>query len=410
MYKPLPIESIALNSPVPVHVWDPKGVLLLRKGDVIHSEQHRGMLMQHSPMVRESDWQTWMYSYTAELDRRVRMNAPLSQIAEVAPLGDLSEPEARERDDDPVDFWNDRHSALSLLLHQAEASQPVPPGPWLQRLGSVVQPLLRWMERRPDDTLLLLVQMLFDRQLPYSASHALATAALGRLLAEPAGLSRSEMSSLTHAALTMNAGMARLQDELALQTAAPSESQLAAIRAHPAASVAWLQSQGVHDPFWLALVEGHHQTPEGTGYPEGVWPQADTPLGKALRLLQMADQFLARISPRRSRPGFASADLARALYLGPDGQPDPLGALFVKVVGMYPPGSYVQLASGETAVVVRRGKRANAPAVCAIAGKQGMALGEPAPRDTLNPQYEVRGSLNPAEVRVRVPMSKLLGR
>lgn len=409
MYKPLPIESIALNSPVPVHIWDPKGVLLLRKGDVIQSEQHRGILLQHSPMVRESDWQTWMYSYTAELDRRVRMNAPLNHIAEVAPLGDLHEPEAREHND-PVDYWTDRHALLALLLHQAEPSQAGLGSAWLQRLESVVLPLVRWLDRRPDDTLLLLVQMLFDRRLAYSASHALATAALCRLLAAPAGLTPEQTGALVRAALTMNAGMARLQDELALQASPLSEQQLLAIHAHPEASAAWLRSVGVRDALWLQLVEAHHQTPDGQGYPGGLQHEASAPAAKALRLLQMSDQFVARISPRRSRPGFASPDVARALYLGPDGQPDPLGALFVKVVGMYPPGSYVQLASGETAVVVRRGRRANAPTACAIAGKQGMALGEPALRDTLNPAYEVRASLNPTEVKVRVPVGRLLGR
>lgn len=409
MYKPLPIESIALNSPVPVHIWDPKGVLLLRKGDVIHSEQHRGVLMQHSPMVRESDWQTWMYSYTAELDRRVRMNAPLNHIAEVAPLGDLHEPEARERDD-PVDYWTDRHAVLALLMHQADPALSGQGSVWLQRLESVVLPLARWLHRRPDDTLLLLVQMLFDRRLSYSASHALTTAALCRLLAQAAELSAAQTQALVHAALTMNTGMARLQDELALQASAPSEQQLDVIHAHPQASVEWLRKIGVQDGVWLELVERHHQNPDGTGYPAGPLPDTATPLGKALRLLQMADQFVARISPRRSRPGFPSPDVARALYLGPDGQPDALGALFVKVVGMYPPGSYVQLASGETAVVVRRGRRANAPTACAIAGKQGMALGEPALRDTLNPQYEVRACLNPTEVKVRVPVGRLLGR
>ena len=60
MYKPLSLESLALNQPVPVNIWDPKGVLLLRKGEHITSEQHRGLLMLHTPMVLAADWQAWI--------------------------------------------------------------------------------------------------------------------------------------------------------------------------------------------------------------------------------------------------------------------------------------------------------------------------------------------------------------
>ncbi len=77
MYKSLPLESLALNQPVPVNIWDPKGVLLLRKGEPITSEQHRSHLMLHTPMVLAADWQAWGYSYTAALDRMVRGNESL---------------------------------------------------------------------------------------------------------------------------------------------------------------------------------------------------------------------------------------------------------------------------------------------------------------------------------------------
>ena len=55
MYRPLPLDSIALNQPVLVNIWDPKGVLLLRKGETITSEQHRSTLMLHGPLVLASE-------------------------------------------------------------------------------------------------------------------------------------------------------------------------------------------------------------------------------------------------------------------------------------------------------------------------------------------------------------------
>ena len=115
MYKPLPLDAIALHQPVPVNVWDPKGVLLLRKGEAITSEQHRGHLMLHSPMVLEADWRAWSYSYTTELDRMVRDDAPLKRIAGVTHAVEV--PNAVDRDEaGPVEVWTDLHTSLNSLL------------------------------------------------------------------------------------------------------------------------------------------------------------------------------------------------------------------------------------------------------------------------------------------------------
>ena len=121
MYKPLPLDAIALQQPVPVNVWDPKGVLLLRKGEAITSEQHRGLLMLHGPVVLESDWRAWTYSYTTELDRMVRDNAPLNRIAGVSHAVDVPNATARE-EAGPVEAWTDLHASLGTLLHQGAAA------------------------------------------------------------------------------------------------------------------------------------------------------------------------------------------------------------------------------------------------------------------------------------------------
>jgi HD-GYP domain-containing protein (c-di-GMP phosphodiesterase class II) len=398
MYKPLPLEVIALHQPVPVNVWDPKGVLLLRKGEPITSEQHRGHLMLHAPMVRESDWQAWSYSYTAELDRMVRSNESLSRIAGLTRMVEVRAAPARdERSAHQV--WPDLHASLATLLHQGEGA-----GQFLERIERVAQRAEGcWLES-PDESLLVLVQMLFDVRVGYSTTHALLSAGLCALLSPAAGLEPKEQASLFRAALCMNIGMTRTHDALARQDLL-SEVQRQAVREHPAQGAAALRRLGVADELWLQLVEDHHERPDGSGYPTG-----KQVTGTAHRLLQMADAYVAMLSPRQGRGGLLAQQVARELYLGADQQPDPLGALLIKHVGLYPPGSYVRLASGELAVVVKRGARAHAPLVFAIVGRQGLPLGEPALRDTQDPTYEVRESLPPGEVRVVVNVPRLLAR
>jgi HD-GYP domain-containing protein (c-di-GMP phosphodiesterase class II) len=402
MYKPLPLDAIALNQPVPVNVWDPKGVLLLRKGESITSEQHRGHLMLHSPMVEDADWQAWTYTYKAELDRLVRSNEPLNRIAGVSQHVELREvrevPVVEEASLDMV--WTDLHAALAMLLHQgADAIQ------FTDRLQRLEWRMRELWAKSADDSIMVLVQLLFDQRMGYSATHALLCAGLCELVAPAARLADAERSTLFRAALTMNIGMTRAHDGLARQAEELNDAQRHAVRQHPVTGAALLRRAGVQDAFWLSLVEEHHEQPDGSGYPNG-----RRATGMAHRLLQMADVYVACISPRRSRGGLLSQNVARELYLGPDQKPDPLGALFVKCVGFYPPGSYVRLANDEVAIVARRGERANAPWVYAIIGRQGMPLGEPVWRDTSNPAYEVKASLAPGEVRLVVNLPKLLGR
>lgn len=400
MYKSLPLESLALHQPVPVNIWDPKGVLLLRRGEHITSEQHRGHLMLHTPMVLASDWQALSYGYTAALDRMVRGNESLSRIAGLDALVPL--PGRKESRDEPAptEAWPDIHAATTTLLHQGgEATQFMER---LERLDTRTHKL--WLEH-PDESLMVLVQLLFDVHMHYSTTHALLAAGLCALVAPSAGLSDADLTSLRRAALTMNIAMTRAHDDMARQAGPLSEPQRRTVREHPQRSADLLRQLGVADARWLQLVQEHHERPDGQGYPLGQPVNSE-----AHRLLQMADMYVACISPRKSRGGLLSQQVARELYLGPDQQPDPLGALFIKNIGFYPPGSHVRLASGEVAVVARRGARANAPLVFSIVGRHGLPLGEPALRDTADPAHEVKASLAPGEVKVTVNVAKLLGR
>ncbi len=400
MYKPLPLESLALHQPVPVNIWDPKGVLLLRKGEHITSEQHRGLLMLHTPMVLAADWQAWSYSYTAALDRMVRGNESLSRIAGLDAMVPVQERKDARDELVPTEAWPDIHAALSTLLHQgAEATS------FMERLERLEARASKLWREHPDESFMVLVQLLFDSRMHYSTTHALLVAGLCALVAPSTGLSEADQQPLQRAAFTMNIAMSRAHDDMARQDGPLSEAQRKTVREHPQRSAEVLRRLGVVGAQWLQLVEEHHERPDGQGYPAGTRVGDD-----AHRLLQMADVYVACISPRKSRGALLSQQVARELYLGPDQRPDPMGALFVKNIGFYPPGSYVRLASGELAVVARRGAKANAPSVFAIVGRQGLPLGEPALRDTADPAFEVKASLAPGDVKVTVSVAKLLGR
>lgn len=399
MYVPFPLHQVELQAPLPVNVWDPEGVLLLRKGEVIRDAAHRDLLESHLPMVEEDEYRQWTYRYTSAIDRMVRNDQRLEDIAGVTrPMG--LEPIRADVERSLTERWSDLHAVLGLLLHQGADAQDL-----LPRLVQIERRLLDLLSTKVDDSLFLLVQMLHDRTLGYSATHALLCAVLCRLVSGTLGLTDAHREALVRAALTMNIGMSRLHDVLAQRAGAPTAQDRALIDGHPRASVDLLRRHGVRDAMWLGLVESHHQP----GQPLEELASAD-PLVLMRQLLALSDGYAARISPRADRKALSPHRAARDACLGANGLPTALGAVFIKTLGVHIPGSHVRLANGEVGVVVRRGRKANAPWVMSLVGRHGMPLGEPALRDTSDPGLGVVGGVAPDEVKVRIHPVKLLAR
>jgi len=299
-----------------------------------------------------------------------------------------------------AEAWPALRRRLAALLQEGAQAKD-----FQKRLAFIEAGVRLTLEDQEDESLFVLVQMLSDRSYGYSATHALTAAAICLMIGPQAQIGEPELSALLRAALTMNIGMATLHDQLALQTQTASESQKAQIRRHPDAGVDVLRQLGVDDPLWLSLVAEHHEAPDGTGYPLG-----KRELSPVQQLLRMSDVFIARISPRISRRGLWPNVAVGNLYLEAQAQSSPLGAIFAKHLGMYPPGTYVRLKSEETAVVVRRGERVNTPLAMAITDPDGLALSTPRKRDTQHPGYSVQTPVSPEDVKIRLDKARLLKR
>jgi HD-GYP domain-containing protein (c-di-GMP phosphodiesterase class II) len=302
---------------------------------------------------------------------------------------------------DPTELWPALHRRLQKLGDGSLATG----SDFQAQLIRINNELIQALRGRPDDSLFVLVQMLHDLRHGYSATHALLSAVTCQLTGPSAGLEGERLDTLSRAALTMNLGMRELQDRLAHQTQPLDMDQRVQIERHPAEGASLLRRLSVTDETWLSLVEDHHETPDGQGYPKG------KPVRDPLQhLLRMSDLFVARISPRKSRRGLAPNVAIRELYLEMRNHAGQLGALFTKQMGMYPPGSYVRLQSGETAVVIRRGERVNCPLTVAVADPLGVPLSPPQVRDTQLPGLGIKRYVGPEEVRVRIDLVRLLDR
>lgn len=280
----------------------------------------------------------------------------------------------------------------ALLMQAATVSAP------LTALGEIEAQAQALLQADPDEGLFVLFQALDDVSRGYCATHALLTAVVCALTADKLGVPPTARQALFRAALLMNLGMAQAQDQLAQQSALPNDAQRKLIKEHPEKSLALLQAWGLNDPDTLDLVRWHHDSDAPSALPHN----------QALRrLLHCADNFVAKMAPRKTRLAMSPLGAASALGHNAATGTAALVSAMAQSVGFYPPGTFVQLVSGEKAVAVARGRHANTPHVMSVVGADGLPLQPYRYLDTSQPHCAIRTPLNAEKIKVKVSLSEV---
>ncbi len=391
-YVPIPVSMLAVGQPLPVDVWSATGQLLLRKGQPVESEEHREKLHAHHASSTPSDALAWQRSYERMVHTMLRDGVDIAVIVQAPMPSEI-------RDSDYVvgqqllGGWLDLQEVLRGILYQGGlAINP------LERLVGIQRKAIALLQADPDDSLFCLFQALADSSQGYCATHALLCAVVCELTAQKLAMPAFEREALVQAALVMNIGMAREQDSLSRQPSAPSESQRALIEEHPQSSVEILQSYGVDDPAVLDIVRWHHQPSSAEGLDS-------TELAR--RVLAMADSFVAKMAGRKTRASLSPMKAVKSMVMGAEGVALGVGSAMAQAVGFYPPGTYVRLANGETALSVKRGGRANIPWVVSILDKDGIALANWVCKETTTPACTIASAVTAENVRVVVNVDKV---
>lgn len=398
-YQLLPPDVLRVGQATMFALRDKTGMLLVPKGTMVSSSEQLQQLASRELYVDEQDSEALRRAIAGKVHGLLAGNELLGRIAKARPdASDLVVPSPSDtrRLDDAVTAWSNLQVRMGALLRDTEQAD------FATKLVQLQKTLFEQINSDPDDALLLLVHGATQEFRDYSASHAVLTAVVCELASRPLpGISPAERLSLRCAALTMNVAMTALQNQLAQQETRLSPQQREQVDSHAERGVQALRAAGITDELWLDAVRHHHAAPPG--------PLAALSPGQRLaRLIQRADVFAARMSPRRGRPAMSATAAAKAAYLDENGQPDEAGSAIIKAVGLYPPGCLVRLANQEIAVVLRRGRRANAPVVAAIINPAGAVLASPALRSTHLPAHAVMGGIAPHEAKVRLNLQRLL--
>ncbi len=395
---PVDVDAILIGQPLPCALRDQNGVLLASKGFQVGSRQDLELMIGRRSQIYIDYDQTdnFRKGYINRLNNLVLQDRALGQIArvQVSPYDAHRDRASVDVPDEP-DWINLQSQAHALLRdHRSDT--------FLPRLERLQGELERLTLRSPDATLFALIQLVGGEIQRYSATHAMLVCVICSITARdvlhwPPG----ECAALASAALTMNLSMTDLQDQLVTQREPLTPQQQRLIESHAARSVDLLQQIGVVNDLWLEVVLNHNAATPGRLALRGD--------GQRLaRLIQRADMFAARLSPRAGRVPASPGVAMQSCYFDEQRQIDEAGAALIKAVGIYSPGTFVRLITREIAVVVKRGLNTTMPRVAVLINREGMATGEPILRDTSQADFRILASVPFREVRVNFSLERLL--
>lgn len=410
---PVTGDAVRPGEPAPFDIFDGEGHLLLAAGRMADTDQLQKALEAEQLYMDERVSVEWKRMVASRLEDMLRSNASIGQMADVRfnqKWRERGRSESRWRESQFLDTgfaqeltlteeWDSLLRVLSSALEEAR-----PDGDWLSRVIRAHRRVQELGSRNLDGSLYYLIHESGQSQPKYSALHGmlvcLVCQAAGRLLS----WSQDWIQAIGLASLTMNATMTRLQDMLADSDMPPSVEMRQEIEHHPIACQALLQACGVEDPLWTGAVRWHH-----------AWQQDHLPFEelsaphRLARLLMRVDIFTARLSRRRTRTPMSPLQAAKRACLGPGGKLDEIGSALLKTLGLYPPGTFVEMSNGETGIVVARGARADLPRVASLRSADGSVFIEPMLRDTGKSAYRVVRSVSGSDVNVRLSHEKLMG-
>lgn len=343
-------EDLSVGRKLPWNVYNASGKLLLSAGHIITSE-HILKSMQQFVLYRDEEESQFGKAEGAQGEKN--------------PFGEVG------------DFVFRLGSIFTSMDAENEMASP--------RLSKLVNEIIEMCNKEPDASIAVVH---LPHNHAYSLFHSIQCAVVCCLIGQFIEMSKKDLQMLVGAALVANVSMRKLQDHLFVQGGKASKQQLAEIRKHPQRTVDMMKAVGIENRHCQNIVLMHHERNNGKGYPHGLFKGQ---IEKGALILAVADRYGAMVSTREYRESVSVKESLKSFLLGEGKEYDEeMSLLLIKVLTVFPPGSFVKLKNGETAIVIKRGKISPMqPIVKSLEGSDGQRYAVPFRRDTGLPQYQI---------------------
>jgi putative nucleotidyltransferase with HDIG domain len=242
----------------------------------------------------------------------------------------------------------------------------------------------------------------------YLIDHSVNVAILAAALAGAMGYEGDTMLEVALGGLLHDIGMCWVPEKIFAKQGTLSDAEFSIVKRHPEYGVEIVKNQKAISDRVKKIIGQHHERMNGSGYPVGI---SGNRVDYFALIAGTVDVYHALTSERPYGRAFTPQQALSAVYHGMDKEfPKAVTEHFVKVIGIYPVGSFVVLASGEKGIVTRinrdgilvpdivvlfaaDGKRLTAPVEVCLAQR----IKEPDGK-----RYKIEKVLNPREDGVTV--------
>ncbi len=377
----LPRSKVRLGMALPWNIRDEHSQLLLARGHLVVDQHMLDALLLRGAFVDEEEVRLAAQAAAAE-KLLISGGDPVKSMGTTTSVFAL---------------WDQTTDALKNLL-----SDPAREPDFPARMDAFALHLVDIFDINPDIGIYRSVRQDHAQNFYYGYTHAVLTAMLCILISRHLKWPHASTMSLVKAALSMNMTIFELQGQMAGQDFPMRDKQRAVLQVHATQARALLEQNGVTDANWLDAVAQHHERADGSGYPDGRTDISDTAAA-----LRVADVFMAKITPRTQRVAVTPKDAITQLYR--DDKGGPLSTALIKEFGIYPPGDFVRLASGELGVVVQRTANSRAPIVASITDKLAHPVAKTVRHDTGVAEFAVVESVADKSMLKRLAPERLYG-
>ncbi|MBW0148443.1 HD-GYP domain-containing protein [Marinobacter arenosus] len=201
---------------------------------------------------------------------------------------------------------------------------------------------------RNENALLLLTKI--KNQDEYTAEHCINVSILSAAFGKHLGLLEGEIRNLALCGLLHDVGKVKIPEEVLNKPGALTPDEFQIMRKHTSHGRTILMGTSQSLNTAVDVAYSHHERVDGQGYPRGLEAQQIPYFAK---LVGLVDTYDAITSNRIYDTGRASMQALEIIHKHRDSQFDKeLAEAFIQMIGVYPPGSIVEMLNGEVAIVV----------------------------------------------------------
>ena len=205
----------------------------------------------------------------------------------------------------------------------------------------------------------ILLHLLGDKKEQGPQFHAINVMTLCMLVGKKLRLTERELTDLALAALAHDCGKTEIPAQI-LRIARRKKHEEDFYRQHVNFSAMFAAKSGAFSAEALAAISDHHEAADGSG-----WPKGKKDASRCTRILALVNRYDRLCSPE-SADGtpLMPAEALATMFRNESSKHDlPLLTALIKLLGVFPPGTVVQLSDGALAMVVSPGSSSLQPKV-----------------------------------------------